>query len=84
MSKPSIVPSGVGADLYRRRRRELMRAHHPDLGGDTELFILALERLEEDGVAGWPPTEVRFARRRRWWVPDRRMPFRRRRPRRVS
>jgi hypothetical protein len=30
----------------RRRRRAVARAHHPDLGGDPEAFILAWQRLE--------------------------------------
>jgi hypothetical protein len=89
MSMPSIASFVVGRDADRRRRRELMRAHHPDLGGDPELFIQVLQRLDEEAVNGSPATEVRFARRRRWWVPDRRMPsrlmlLRRRRTRRVS
>jgi hypothetical protein len=66
----------------KRRRRELIRAHHPDRGGDPAVFIALLQSLDEE-PRGEPPTEVRFARRRRWRVPDPPRPFRRRRPRRV-
>jgi hypothetical protein len=68
----------------RRRRLRVMRAHHPDLGGDAAAFIEALRHLDDERVAmqAWP--EVRFAQRRRWWqvvVPPR--PFHRRRAPRV-
>jgi len=67
----------------RRRRRALMRAHHPDLGGDPAAFIELLRTLDQHRDAEGPPAEVRFVRRRRWWVPDSSRPFRTRRPRRV-
>ena len=76
--------TAVGPDAdRRRRRRELMRAHHPDLGGDPAVFIEVLQRLNEDGVGGQGPTEVRFAKRRRWRLPDPPRRFRRQRPKRV-
>lgn len=34
----TIRPADLGADA-RRRRRALLRAHHPDLGGDPAEFI---------------------------------------------
>jgi hypothetical protein len=64
----------------RRARRRVMRAHHPDLGGDAAALVEALRRLDEEGLAppAWP--EVRFAKRRRWWqVVDPPRAFRRRR-----
>lgn len=67
----------------RRRRRAVMRAHHPDLGGDPAEFIEVLRRLDQGSETEGPPTEVRFVRRRRWWVLDPPRPFRTRRPRRV-
>ena len=74
----------VGLDAERRRRRrELMRAHHPDLGGDPAVFIEVLRRLNEEGVGGGAPTEVRFGKRRRWRLPDPPRRFRRQRPKRV-
>jgi hypothetical protein len=67
----------------KRRRRELIRAHHPDRGGDPAVFITLLQSLDEEEPRGEPPTEVRFARRRRWRVTSPPRPFRRRRPKRV-
>jgi len=54
----------------RRRRRQLLKANHPDLGGDPEQFIQALTSFEEGGRRPRAmPTpaggEVRFARRPR-------------------
>jgi hypothetical protein len=70
----------------RRRRRALVRAHHPDRGGDAAEFIRLLHTLDQHRPWESRP-EVRFVRRRRWWhgavslIP----PFRRtsRRPKRV-
>jgi hypothetical protein len=59
------LPSDVET---RRRRRALMRAHHPDLGGDPAAFIEALQRLDQHCGTEAPPAEVSFVRRRRWWV----------------
>jgi hypothetical protein len=36
-----------------RRRREFIRAHHPDRGGDTESFISGLRRFDD----GQPPAD---------------------------
>jgi hypothetical protein len=66
----------------KRRRRELIRANHPDRGGDPAVFIALLQSLDEE-PRGEPPTEVRFVRRRRWRVPNPRRRFRRNRPKRV-
>lgn len=72
------------SDDYRRRRRELIRAHHPDRGGDPAVFIEVLRRLAADAVTEQRATEVRFVkRRRRLRVPDPRRPFRRQRRKRV-
>ena len=61
----------------------MMRAHHPDLGGDAAVYVEMLQRLEEEGAVDSGPSEVRFVkRRRRWRVPAPR-PFRARRPPRV-
>ncbi len=70
----------------RRRRRALLRATHPDLGGDPVEFIRVLAELD----GGGPPVsrtgdragdEVRFVRRPRgiarvttWWRRRRRPP----------
>ena len=36
-----------------RRRREFIRAHHPDRGGDTESFIAGLRGFDD----GQPPAD---------------------------
>ena len=41
----------------RRARREFIRAHHPDLGGDTAVFAAGLAELDQL-VAGRPPARV--------------------------
>jgi len=79
---PALALAASGSEADRRRRRALLRAHHPDLGGDPDVFIQVVQGLDREAVAEWP-AEVRFARRRRWWVPEPRLPFRRQRPRRV-
>ena len=51
----------------RRRRRALLRASHPDLGGDAETFIRVAAALGAGGgrVPAAPADEVRFVRRPR-------------------
>jgi hypothetical protein len=57
-----------------RRRREFIRAHHPDRGGDTETFIAGLRGFENghgDGAqehagAGAPPPRVTIIPRQPW------------------
>lgn len=67
----------------RRRRRALLRAHHPDLGGDPEQFIRVMAGMPTGHPAADSP-EVRFVRRPRGlariatWLRHRRRP---RRPR---
>jgi hypothetical protein len=51
------MPSSTPED--RRGRRALIRAHHPDLGGDAEAFIRVMAELG----AGRPADELRFVRR---------------------
>jgi len=53
-------------DGAERRRREFIRAHHPDRGGDPEVFMAGLRRF--DAVPEQPgpeplPRVVVFARR---------------------
>jgi hypothetical protein len=55
------------AQEARRRRRDFIRAHHPDGGGDPEAFIAGLRAFG----AGYepdmgPPPEVIIIRRRAW------------------
>lgn len=37
-----------------RRRREFIRAHHPDRGGDPEAFVTGLRSFDADREADWP------------------------------
>ena len=52
-----------------RPRRDFIREHHPDRGGDPELFIAGLRAFGEDV---WPRDEplpkVVVVRRRPWWA----------------
>ena len=74
----------------RSRRRELIRAYHPDRGGDPAVFIEMLRSMGQDGVDGPAVTEIRFAKRHQRWRHQRwrlrrpRRPLRRHQPRRVS
>lgn len=45
------------ARLERRRRRQFIRAHHPDVGGNPEVFRRGLQALGES-VPGMPPVRV--------------------------
>lgn len=85
MTGAPLALSPIGSDAEnRRRRRELIRAHHPDLGGDPAVFIEVLRSLDEGVVPERYAQDVRFAKRRRWWlVAIRPRPFRRHRPTRV-
>lgn len=58
----------------RRRRREFIRAHHPDIGGNPEVFQRGLHAFDRTGTAGppvvavrspWPPLGVVLVRWRR-------------------
>lgn len=53
-----------------RRRREFIRAHHPDRGGDPEVFIAGLRRLEaESEQPGLEPLpRVVVVARRAWLI----------------
>jgi hypothetical protein len=51
----------------RRRRRALIRAYHPDRGGDAAEFIRLLHHLDQERPSSEGSPEMRFVRRRRWW-----------------
>jgi hypothetical protein len=82
------MPARSESEEDRRHRRwALIRAHHPDRGGDPAEFIRVLHHLDQERPLNEIHPEMRFVRRRHWWrgvlpsIP----PFRRtsRRPRRV-
>ena len=55
---------------HRAARREFIRAHHPDAGGDPTAFISGLQRWDEPGSAGQTgrtaTARVRIIARRAW------------------
>jgi len=53
----------------RRRRRDFIRVHHPDRGGDPESFIAGLRALGiGPGQGSGPLPRVVIVRRRAWPV----------------
>ena len=46
-----------GSQSRRRARREFIRAHHPDRGGDSATFAAGLAELDQF-AAGWRPARV--------------------------
>ena len=68
-----MTDSGAEDDRSRasdvgRRRREFIRAHHPDRGGDTESFIAGLRGFdhEQDPAVPDPPPRVTVVPRQPW------------------
>jgi hypothetical protein len=55
-----------GAEEAGRRRREFIRDHHPDRGGDAESFIAGLRAIEDEQAAEDPPPRVVVVARRPW------------------
>ena len=53
-----------------RRRREFIRVHHPDRGGDPGVFVAGLRRFDEElGLLGpGPRTRVVVVAHRAWPV----------------
>jgi hypothetical protein len=49
----------------RRRRRDFIRAHHPDRGGDTDFFTAGLHTFDTgwEQASGQPPKVVVIKRR---------------------
>jgi len=55
------------AQESRRRRRDFIRAHHPDGGGDPETFIAGLRAFSAESETDTEPLpEVVVIRRRAW------------------
>ena len=69
--------------VHRRHLRALLRAHHPDLGGDPQVFVQILQDVDRVNASELRPLEVQFAKRRRAWIRTPLRLRRRRRPRRV-
>jgi hypothetical protein len=58
--------SGDGAEETGRRRREFIREHHPDRGGDAESFIAGLRAIEDEQAAEDPPLRVVVVPHQSW------------------
>ncbi len=54
------------AEETRRRRKEFIRAHHPDRGGDIDTFIAGLRVLDAGQAPAESPPRVVIVRRRPW------------------
>lgn len=66
--KSVYMPGQSETDVERRRRRRaLIRAHHPDRGGDAAEFIRLLAYFDQEPSLSECYSEMRFIRRRRWW-----------------
>jgi hypothetical protein len=53
----------------RHRRRDFIRAHHPDRGGDTDFFTAGLRAIDagREQALG-PPPKVVIIKRRPWLI----------------
>lgn len=53
-----------------RRRREFIRVHHPDRGGDPDVFVAGLRLFDSgsESAGGEPLPRVVIVRRRAWRV----------------
>jgi hypothetical protein len=60
------IGSEDGAGEAGRRRREFIRAHHPDRGGDAETFIAGLRAMEAGQEHRDPPPRVVVVPHRSW------------------
>ena len=49
-----------------RRRRQFIRAHHPDRGGDAGTFIAGMRAFDAERAPWRPPPGVVVARRPNW------------------
>ena len=73
---PYIEHAGIAATRLRaggqmdeagRRRRDFIRAHHPDRGGDPDSFVAGLRSFgTEHERGGQPRPRVVVVRRRAW------------------
>ena len=49
-----------------RRRRQFIRAHHPDRGGDAGAFIAGMRVFDAEQAPWSPPPSVVVVRRPNW------------------
>ncbi len=49
-----------------RRRRQFIRAHHPDRGGDAGAFIAGMRAFDTEQAHWRPPPSVVVVRRPNW------------------
>lgn len=49
-----------------RRRRQFIRAHHPDRGGDAGAFIAGMRAFDTEQAPWRPPPSVVVVRRPNW------------------
>jgi hypothetical protein len=62
-----ILPMNQGHTPGWRRRRDFIRAHHPDHGGDPDVFVAGLHALDSERALGPDPLpRVIIVRRRPW------------------
>jgi hypothetical protein len=52
----------------RRRRRDFIRAHHPDRGGDTDFFTAGLRAFDTGGDGTGQLPKVVFIKRSPWLI----------------
>jgi hypothetical protein len=61
------LKAGRQVEEAERRRRDFIRAHHPDRGGDPDMFVAGLRSFgTEDERSGQPRPRVVVVRRRPW------------------
>jgi hypothetical protein len=60
------IGSEDGAEEAGRRRREFIRAHHPDRGGDAESFIAGLRAIDSGQAPPDPSPRVVVVPHRPW------------------
>jgi hypothetical protein len=49
-----------------RRRRQFIRAHHPDRGGDAGTFVAGMRAFDAEQAPWRPPPRVVVVRRPSW------------------
>lgn len=55
-------------DEAKRRRRDFIRANHPDRGGDVGVFLAGLQLFDEQLESPEPPPRVVVVAHRSWPV----------------